>query len=327
MLIDREPFMIKLWSTRLGLAFGSLAMTLLILEGVTRFAFGRHMSYAIDDSLYWVPKPSQQGYPRFGSPVATINADGFRGTSLLQNCRNIFMLGDSFTFGSGVRDDEVFTHYLQQRVDEMAGGYQVMNLGVPGWGLFQENIQLSRMISAYQPELVVLTLVKGDLNRLPFDDSDRKTTYLQRARLRSLFRASALLCVAKEVLGGVLDTNFGATENYRSSEKHSLAQLWKQNQLFLDEIYHLCDGRQVPLVLIAYPCSGSDCDEFVRLLRQFSEERHILLIDDVGDLFDRVGHKSLLTLPGDVHPSALAHQLLADHIFLKLTQAGLVRAH
>jgi len=81
------------------------------------------------------------------------------------------MLGDSVTFGSGVRDDGTFCALRAWR-------YDVVNLGVEGYGTDQELLQLEHEGLAYHPDVVVLNFTvandiwnvrsrRDDVTRLP----------------------------------------------------------------------------------------------------------------------------------------------------------------
>ena len=61
------------------------------------------------------------------------------------------MLGDSITFGTGVGDDETFSHLLDALPD-----LEVLNLGVDGYGTDQELIRLEREGLAFGPQVVIL---------------------------------------------------------------------------------------------------------------------------------------------------------------------------
>ena len=67
--------------------------------------------------------------------------------------RRVLVLGDSFTWGYGVADDEIFTEVLEAK---LAPGWQVINTGVSGWGTDQEYLYLVEEGFDYHPDLVVL---------------------------------------------------------------------------------------------------------------------------------------------------------------------------
>jgi len=128
----------------------------------------------------------------------TVNEFGYRGDPLpladRYNTRNIVVLGDSFSFGQGVKDDEPFAAVL----DEMLGdGYAVVNLGSPGWGLTQEIRRYYDLGVRYQPEVVILQYCWND----PEDNFNHRVTVVNEGEFE--FRnSSTSTSWAKKYLSG-----------------------------------------------------------------------------------------------------------------------------
>jgi len=84
--------------------------------------------------------PNQKAYS-YGAAV-TIDQRGFRtngGTAGRYGCPVVFALGDSFTFGLGVADEETWPARLERRLkDRIGGGTSVVNGGTISYGVFQE---------------------------------------------------------------------------------------------------------------------------------------------------------------------------------------------
>ncbi len=70
----------------------------------------------------------------------------------------VVVLGDSYTDGSEVGDQETFTWHLQQRL----AGVEVINLGVYGYSTTQELITLDHVGFKYAPDLVLLVTTTND---------------------------------------------------------------------------------------------------------------------------------------------------------------------
>jgi len=75
--------------------------------------------------------------------VFTIGQDGFRVTPRYEakQKHRINFLGDSFTFGEGVADNQTMAYYVGDLVNGQSGGklnpLQVKNYGIHGWGVHQ----------------------------------------------------------------------------------------------------------------------------------------------------------------------------------------------
>ncbi len=88
----------------------------------------------------------------------TVNARGYRGPlhpyEKTPGKTRLLMLGDSVAFGFRVRDFETFSYLLEHRSDR----YEVVNLGVEGYGTDQELLVLEEEGLRYHPDVVVLNV-------------------------------------------------------------------------------------------------------------------------------------------------------------------------
>ena len=139
---------------------------------VARPAFLRHSRvehpHVYSEVYGWALRPRSRYVGRDGETI-TVNAGGYRG--LLHSdlpapgATRVVMLGDSITFGTGVGDQETFSHLL-----DALPGLEVLNLGVDGYGTDQELIRLEREGLARHPHVVILNFcVRNDYfdNALP----------------------------------------------------------------------------------------------------------------------------------------------------------------
>jgi len=106
--------------------------------------------------------------------VQRVNNLGLRGedttTEKPAGTYRIVMLGDSFTMGKGVKDDETFSVLLQQslrqRLSQCHGKpVEVLNAGVDSYAPVLSFIQLKRDLTVLQPDMVILNLDVSDLTQ------------------------------------------------------------------------------------------------------------------------------------------------------------------
>jgi hypothetical protein len=79
-----------------------------------------------------------------------------------QASRRVVTVGDSFTFCSDVPYEESWSYLLEQSLGE---DYEVLNLGVPGYGLDQACLRLELRIEELRPGVVLMGLFPADLRR------------------------------------------------------------------------------------------------------------------------------------------------------------------
>jgi hypothetical protein len=106
------------------------------------------------------------------SYVQRVNNLGLRGADTTwekpDGTYRILMLGDSFTMGKGVEDEQTFSALLDTRLNSGSGvcgrtRIEVLNGGVDSYAPVLEYLQLSRELYELAPDLVVLNLDNSDL--------------------------------------------------------------------------------------------------------------------------------------------------------------------
>ena len=185
---------LRMW-TKAWLLLASSVFTLLAGELIVRLAFVTdHIEYVTDEDLLWRNRPNQvvrlEG-ARPGQKLRVITTDerGFRRTvpTPSAGARRVLALGDSAMFGWLLDDRETFCSRLQA----LSGGkLDIINTAVPGWGLFQEEIVMSRLLETVRPEIVLVHYQECDVTRQPFplEEQQRYHTFLWESRLRNTIR-------------------------------------------------------------------------------------------------------------------------------------------
>ncbi len=119
-----------------------------------------------DPTLGWRPKPSLVDQKVFGDKFLNTNSRQLRGRTEYSfdknpDKRRILILGDSFTFGEEVSDDETYSHHLQTLMPDT----EVINMGVHGYGHDQMLLLLQKEGVLYHPDVVVLGFLTTDMER------------------------------------------------------------------------------------------------------------------------------------------------------------------
>jgi len=229
--------------------------------------------------------------------------------------RRAVALGDSFTFGVGVDDGERYTDLLNAR----CRGWEVVNLGVPGYGIDQELRLLEVEAFRYEPELVLLTVslgtdpedIRHDLlysQPKPYYTFDGNLLELIPPQETLVHRLRNLSYLAEFVYRGLVDAD----------RQSNLAPEWVDADpvpLFERIVHRIAEvtsehGARLLVVLVYDPeqeAGGlSTRDEKLRLF--FSEAGIETL--DTYELFHNKG--GLYRKGGDVHWNARGHELVAQ---------------
>lgn len=142
----------------------------LFVEPTPRFVEGFRLSksgYYIEDAeLGWVPRPGVRGvHNRNGSFESSFSTNSLgyrdeeRAASSRGDSRRIVVLGDSFAWGYGVNDGDIFARVME----ELDPRIDAVNLGVTAYSLWQEIAYFERHRESINPDIVILALVMNDI--------------------------------------------------------------------------------------------------------------------------------------------------------------------
>jgi GDSL-like Lipase/Acylhydrolase family len=107
--------------------------------------------------------------PGYSSPNIHINSFGLRSPEVAvpkpAGTVRILLLGDSFTFGLRVRDDETFGRRLEERLRSASGStpIEVVSAGVISYCPLLEYLQYRHQLHVLEPDLVVLNFDMSDV--------------------------------------------------------------------------------------------------------------------------------------------------------------------
>ena len=142
--------------------FSAFEITLRVIQGSERIENSQgELIFEGHPELGHKMKPNFEARFRkldFNTEFST-NSQGFRDDEFsIQDEKIIFMLGDSFTAGQGVEENQTHSSLLEENLNQ----YKVYNLGVFGYSQRQQVIQLKQYLPIYNPEIVIINLYIGN---------------------------------------------------------------------------------------------------------------------------------------------------------------------
>ncbi|RME42926.1 MAG: SGNH/GDSL hydrolase family protein, partial [Chloroflexi bacterium] len=150
----------------------SILITLLLIEGF--LALFHPVPYSIERNMFFEPdpytgyrlRPNSLGYFQHGIP-ARVNSQGHRDDEVSlpkpEGVFRILMLGDSFTVGANVRQEEAYPQVLEQLLNQnSARKIEVVNAGVGGWEPFMYAQYYEHYGRQYEPDLVLIGFFVGN---------------------------------------------------------------------------------------------------------------------------------------------------------------------
>jgi lysophospholipase L1-like esterase len=150
----------------------SIVFTLLIIElflavfHPVPYSIERNMFFEADPYTGYQLKSNSIGHFQQGIP-AIVNSQGHRDDEVTLEKPNgvfrILMLGDSFTVGANVRQEEAYPQVLEALLtDRLGRDVQVVNAGVGGWEPFMYAQYYEHYGQDYDPDLILVGFFVGN---------------------------------------------------------------------------------------------------------------------------------------------------------------------
>lgn len=350
-LLSDRPSLVRKSSNRTRAKILSVLMssvlTLLVGELLVRFIWRTaRPEFVVDEELLWGNRPNQ--CLRLGSldgqesREMTIDERGLRRTLPDRSGaeRRLVVLGDSAMFGALLDDGETFSSQLQSLVGD---SIQVINTGVGGWGLFQEEKFLRREVDRLHPDIVLVHQQSLDVTRQPFPESQwlRKAAFMWECRIAHAVRHYSKLATTiahlarKVILGrsirGVVNEVVDERGSNGEGPTPAFLECWKKDCDRLVAMKELAERHGAKFVMLTggprdhtRSCNGQPNTQFfLREMSEFCRSHGIVEIKMTGQLQD-YDLESLTFLPVDGHPSPLWNRLTAAESYRVLKSAGLL---
>ena len=296
--------------------------------------------------------PDQRAFS-YGAEV-TIGPDGFRvhrgGAHGGGPDTTILALGDSFTFGLGVRDDETWPAQLEMTLRVPPRAYiRVLNAGTISYGVFQELSLLRDRGLTSNPRVVIHGLYWNDFMNatapprgsrpvvngtgyLAWDDlADERNDF---AHFASRAMSSSALIFASKKLAESLRTRGDPTSAYGTAYQRLISsglkpEDWQTIEQFYRDLQGLgTEHHFVPMVvilpvfdLVGQPSAASH--PYPVAARRLLERLQIRFVDTFNLMLspdDRV--KYFLPQGSDAHLNAAGYKLVAQAIARRLRSEG-----
>tara|TARA_Y100000310_G_scaffold344862_1_gene460087 strand:- start:494 stop:1417 length:924 start_codon:yes stop_codon:yes gene_type:complete len=149
----------------------SIVLFFVFGEVLSRIFIGDILIKQFEDNGFYYYKPNQEGWysAQYGTKMeAKINNIGARGDSvnidfIKKNNKYVF-LGDSFTFGWGLKDNETISYYFKEFMD--LDNSQVLNYAEDGYGV-KHMVESYKYYSEFfnKENVIIMVIMEHDFNR------------------------------------------------------------------------------------------------------------------------------------------------------------------
>lgn len=263
---------------------------------------------------------------RFNVKYAHLNSDGMRDREFTVNKPNntirIAGLGDSYTFGSGIKDvNDTYLKVLERMLNSRTSGekYEVLNFGIPGKDTEDELEIMRDKVLKYDPDIIMIGYVLNDLKnvdpnlKLP----KKHLTVIPYVGfwLGNLFYSYTLL----EIKINKALINLGLRE---STEEITLKEFQSEvnreyNAKLFEEIGAIAKERDIKVILIVFPIIYKLEDypflEINNVISQTGKENGFYVID-LLEKYKEYEESELIVSKYDLHPNEFGHKISAEGI-------------
>lgn len=241
------------------------------------------------------------------------NSKGFRDREFnFSHSKDIFRIvaiGDSFTFGQGVSNEEAWPKILEQILNTNSNGsikYEVLNFGIPGYNLKEYSIIVQEAIK-YSPDLILIGYVGNDV----IDNEEFR-------------RIVKKLLENKNLTKGEVATIYSSVELELDEKIRSNVTLLRSViNTYFAKIFNTT--RTIPVVIIDFYGGPKDLD-----LLDLSNKKNWYIFN-IMPTFVAVAkargycRENLILHPLDPHPNALSHQIFGELIYEYLSSHDLLK--
>lgn len=306
------------WRNRFVLLAITLMLTAVAAEFMTRWIF-RDVTTSADNGGYF----SRRWYR--SAPVQRNHA-GFRGREFEEHkppgVYRIAVVGDSFTFGNGVRQEDRYSDLLQA---QLPSHVEVLNFGVPGANTPEHRHLVQQLLHDAHPDFILLQWYVNDVED---DDAAGRPAFRALMRYRPLHNwlndHSALYTVAS-MQWAETQVALGMTTSYTDYLRRRLGDPNTPDSIrdreLLRDLIASAQQAHVPIGIVLFPDTATTLDQTYpfgylheRTLAMCAEREITCL--DLRSAFAQVADlKTLWANRLDHHPSAKANSIAAVKIF------------
>jgi lysophospholipase L1-like esterase len=268
-----------------------------------------------------------------------VNSLGLRGPEVTQDkpagITRVAVVGDSIAFGYWVEERDSFPRQLEA----MLGGpssVQVLNFGVPGYGLTQYVETLRTRVLAFAPDVVVVSFCLNDLEGplsfeygMTVDRAARRRTFVGRLYEAAVVHSRLLSWVEYRLMGLEARRIFVRARDERHLYGQTPGEQLPALRAQFAAVRSLLDSRGIPALVAVFPVFGR---RFDRYAHRDLEATIVGAARESGlqavDLLDCFSAYDFRDVRVDViHPSPLGHRVAAHAIRDALCSNGLACAN
>ena len=233
-------------------------------------------------------------------------------------CR-IAVLGDSYTFGVRVREEEAYPKVIEKLLRQSSARdrcrFEVLNFGVVGYSSYDEDLMFKYRVANFNPRVVILGYV---LNDPECDAVQPLHAYFVKQAWWQPYR---LLTLAGQVETNWEQKRFGGGDYY--VYLHAQQRKWQSVVDAFSDIHQVAERRNIkvlvaifPMITPAFKGNAWTRYPYARLHKQVADlaAANGFRVVDLRDAFSEYPSQDLVFSGTDDHPNARGHEVAAQAI-------------
>lgn len=265
------------------------------------------------------------GSIKFNQKYVHLNKDGMRDKDFSlekpADTIRIAVIGDSYTFGSGVKDINLtYSKILEKELNKLDDDktYEVLNFGVPGYDAPQELDMLKNKALNYNPDIIIIGYSVNDVVNI--DSSINKSPDMISIPFIGFWlRQVSYSYYFLETRTNRFLENIGVRTSYEITllEVYNSELNQNHSRILYKEIAELTNANDISVILVNFPITYNLKNYPFSIITNFSrsvaEENGFYFID-LTKPFSEFKPEELIVSKYDRHPNELGHEIAAENI-------------
>jgi lysophospholipase L1-like esterase len=260
--------------------------------------------------LYRYPDNPRGYFNKKNEVIGTINSMGFRGTDKNFEKQNsiirIAFLGDSFTLGIGVKDEDTLSEKFKKALLQRYGNIETLNFGLSGSSTSDQIKLLEEYVISFKPDVVVIVLFLNDAMRTGTIRYLSRANVFSKIRKYSFFINGLIGNIEKIILQKKMIHHY--LEGYTE-----VSAGWEEVKAGIRKGKFLSEQNGFQFMVVLYPVLFNLSERYpFRTIHEKIDSFCKLLSIPFLDLFKVFKGKKdskLWVHPTDQHPNEVAHQI------------------
>ena len=305
------------WRNRVILLAITIGLCMASAEAATRFVF-RSITTSSDNGGYFSRRWYRVGDVRH-------NSWGYRDREFdpvkPQGVYRIAAVGDSFTFGNGIREEERYSEVLQSH---LPSHFEVLNFGVPGANTPEHRVMVQRLLGAIHPDFILLQWYVNDVEDDDATGRPRPKALIPYQPLHNWLNDASALYTIANMQWAESQVSLGVMQSYPDYLRSRLGDPESVDSIrdlsLLRDLVASAQRAHVGIGIVLFPDTASDLGANYpfgylhdRVL-SVCAERGITCVDLRSDFAAIRERQSLWANRLDHHPSARANAIAAEKI-------------